>query len=137
MTNRDRPFPSPAAERAVNRYAAKLERGLADTRSDRDLATQTEHYRAAAEHADLRTLQLRQVLWDMGVHSTLHCAYRAFTLHVDRQVRNYEHETLRILVNHAIERWTCRGCDPVVLRAICVRVFALDASGLRSSRGRV
>jgi hypothetical protein len=59
------------------------------------------------------------------VTTTLYVPYNAFTMHVDRQVRRYDHGTLRNLVDHAVARWTAHGCDPEVLRSICVRVFGL------------
>ncbi len=114
-----------AAERAARRYAAKLRRGAVSRRSDGSIAAQTRNYRAWAEHAALRTLQLRQVLGELNVPPVLSVAYSGFTMCVDKQVRNYDHAALENLVHHAIERWTCHGCDPEVLKAICEQVFGL------------
>ncbi len=126
MKKKDRPFISPSCERGFRRYAVKLADGRASRRSDGDIAAQSENYREAAEHSALRILQLKQVLGDLGVPLTLYVAYTGFTLHVDKQVRRFDHATLRTLVAHALQRWTCHGCDPDVLKAICERVFGLS-----------
>jgi len=99
--------------------------GQASRRSDGDAAAQAEHYRAAAEHSALRILRLKQVLGDLGVPFTLYVAYTGFTLQVDKQIRRFDHAALRTLVAHALQRWTCHGCDPAVLKAVCERVFEL------------
>jgi hypothetical protein len=121
----DKPFISPSSERAARRYESALRVGSSPHRSDGNTEEQAERFRAAAERADIRTLQLKQVLGDLGVPVSLHCIYRNFVLHVDKLIREYDHATLRHLVNHALARWTCRGCRPDVLQAICKRVFGL------------
>ncbi|MBM3323007.1 hypothetical protein FJY69_05980 [candidate division WOR-3 bacterium] len=126
MNNQDRPHPSPASERAARRYAIKLKTGALRPRADGNVEGQIERFRSAAIRADLRTIQLRKVLGDLGVPVTLYATYRAFTLHVDKLIREYSHETLRQLINHALGRWTALGCDPDVLKAVCERVFELS-----------
>jgi len=52
--------------------------------------------------------------------------YRNFGLHVDKLCRDYSGESLRLMVETAITRWTSYGCNPDVLRAICRLVFRLE-----------
>ncbi len=125
MNNKDKPLLSPAAERAARRYALKLKAGALRPRADGNIEDQIERFRAAAERADLRTAQLRRLLDELNVPFSLYVTYRAFTLHLDKLIRQYSHETLRQLASHALSRWTAHGCDPAVLKAICERVFGL------------
>ena len=126
MKDNTRPHLPTSAERAANRYESSLRHGSNPHRSDGNTDEQAERFRAAAERADLRTLQLRQVLGDLGVPVSLYCIYRNFALHVDKLIREYDHETLRNLVNHALARWTAHGCQPEVLKEICKQVFGLE-----------
>jgi hypothetical protein len=54
--------------------------------------------------------------------------YRNFGLHVDKICRDYSDESLRRMVNDAIERWSSYGCNPVIVKTICRQVFALEVN---------
>jgi len=63
---------------------------------------------------------------ELGVPPIQFVPYRNFGLHVDKLFRDYSGESLRLRVRDAIARWTCYGCRPEILRAVCQEVFGLD-----------
>jgi len=115
-----------AVDRAVRRYAATLRQGTTPCRADGKSASQTDNYRDAAERAELRYSQIKEVLCDSGVSPSQFVVYRSFGLHVDKLCRDYSGETLRERALDAVLRWQCYGCSPDVLRAIAATVFSLD-----------
>jgi hypothetical protein len=115
-----------AVDRAVQRYAATLRQGSNPCRADGKSESQTENFRDAFERASLRYAQIKEVLCDSGVLVCRFVVYRSFGLHVDKLCRDYSGESLRLRVLDAIQRWTCYGCNPDVLRSITATVFFLD-----------
>ena len=115
-----------SVERAMGRYVASLRQGVNPCRADGDSAGQIQNYRDATERAELRYTQVKQILCDSGVPTTNFIFYRNFGLHLDKLFRAHSDETLRTGVAAAIARWTCYGCKPVVLKAICREVFKLE-----------
>ena len=113
-----------AVERAACRYARAVRKARV-TRADGATWQQTENYRLACERAELRTAQVKQVVYSMGTSEIHVVAYRNFGLHVDKLVRNYSGVTLSRLAIAAIDRWTAAGLRQDVLEAICRRVFNL------------
>jgi hypothetical protein len=117
-----------SVESAVRRYAGSIRQGTSPCRTDLDAGLQAANYREAAERAELRAVQVRQVIMERGVSLIQFMIYRNFGLHVDKLFRDYSGESLRLQVLDAITRWVCYGCEPEVLKEICQRVFALDLS---------
>jgi hypothetical protein len=117
-----------AVECAVRRYAGSVRQGSVPCRADGNAEGQAANYRDAAERAELRAEQVRQVIMTHGASLIQFVTYRNFGLHVDKLFRDYSGESLRLRVVDAIDRWTGYGCSPGVLRAICRQVFALDCS---------
>ena len=115
-----------SVESAVRRYAGSIRQGSSPCRTDRDAGLQAANYREAAERAELRAVQVRQVIMEHGVSLIQFMIYRNFGLHVDRLCRDYSGESLRLQVLNAVERWTSYGCDPGILKTICRQVFALE-----------
>jgi len=116
-----------SVDRAIQRYTIALRQGLSPCRSDGDSAGQTENYRDALERAELRYSQVKEILYEAGVPTTQFVFYRNFGLHLDKLFRDYSEESLRLHVRDAVARWTCYGCSPEILRAICEQVFRLEA----------
>ena len=112
-----------AVEVAWRRYELSLRQGVAPCRADGDSADQVSNYRDAAERAEMRYAQVKKVLNDLGVSPSQFVAYRGFGLHVDKLFRDHSAEALRTRVLDAVQRWTCYGCRPEVLWAICGQVF--------------
>ena len=112
-----------AVEVAWRRYQASLRQGSTPCRADGDSAGQTSNYRDAAERAEMRCAQVKKVINDLGVSPSQFVAYRGFGLHVDKLFRDHSAEALRTRVLDAVQRWTCYGCRPEVLWAICGQVF--------------
>ena len=117
-----------SVDRAIRRYATTLRQGKNPCRADGNPAGQMENYRNAIERVELRYSQVRQLLMEKGVPTIHFSFYRSFGLYVDRLCRDHAGETLRSGVLDAVQRWTCYGCQPEILRAICREVFALDCS---------
>ena len=117
-----------SVDRAIQRYTISLRQGLSPCRSDGDSAGQTENYRDALERAELRYSQVKEILCSAGVPTTQLVFYRNFGLHLDKLFRDHSEQSLRLHVRDAIARWTCYGCNPEVLRAICEQVFRLTLS---------
>jgi hypothetical protein len=117
-----------SVESAVRRYANTIRQGTSPCRTDLDAGLQAANYREAAERAELRAVQVRQIIMARGVSLIQFMIYRNFGLHVDKLCRAYSGESLRLQVLDAVLRWTCYGCQPEILRAICQEVFALDVS---------
>jgi hypothetical protein len=111
--------------RAVGRYARALARGVNSSRVDGKAGAQAGNYRSAYERNELRAEQARQVLMRHGIPPIQFVAYRNFTLRVDKLGREHGGETLWMLVEQAIERWTALGLDPAVLRAVYKEVFEI------------
>ena len=111
---------------AVRRYAGSIRQGSSPCRADRNAEGQAANYREAAERAELRAEQVRHVIMAAGVPLIQFMIYRNFGLHVDKLFRDYSGESLRLMVNDAIERWSSYGCKPEVLKTICRQVFALE-----------
>ena len=116
-------------ERAHRRYASSVLQGKSPCRADGDAATQSSNYVEAAERAELRADQVREVLMSHGVQLIQFVPYRNFGLHVDKLVRNHSGRTLNSLALAAIEYWQAYGLRKEVLSAICANVFALDVTG--------
>jgi hypothetical protein len=116
-------------ESAVRRYAGSIRQGTSPCRADRNVEDQTDNYREAAERAELRAEQVRHVIMAAGVPLIQFMIYRNFGLHVDKLFRDYSGESLRLRTNDAVERWTCYGCNPEVLGAICEQVFGVCSAG--------
>jgi hypothetical protein len=112
-------------ECAVRRYANTIRQGSSPCLADRNAEGQAANYREAAERAELRAVQVRQVIMESGVSLIQFMIYRNFGLHVDKLVRNHAGATLRNLVLAAIEYWSAYGLRPEVLREICRKVFGL------------
>jgi hypothetical protein len=112
-------------DRAASCYGRRIQEGFNPRRADGDSAGQEANYREALERAELKADQVRQVLMEHGVQTIQFVIYRGFGLHVDRLVRTYSGESLRVQVVDSIQRWACYGCKPDVLTAICLRVFGL------------
>jgi hypothetical protein len=112
-------------DRAVGRYGRRIQEGFNPRRVDGDSAGQTENYREALERTELKADQVRQVLMENGVQTIQFVIYRGFGLHVDKLVRTYSGESLRLQAADAVGRWRAYGCRPEVLSAICLRVFGL------------
>jgi hypothetical protein len=125
-----------AVECAVRRYVDSVRQGSVPCRADGNADGQAASYRDAAERAELRAEQVRHVIMAAGVPLIQFMIYRNFGLHVDKLFRDYSGESLRHMVLDAVTRWTCYGCNPEVLRAICERVFGLSlaecATGVRA-----
>jgi hypothetical protein len=115
-----------SVECAVRRYANTIRQGSSPCRADRNAEGQAANYREAAERAELRAVQVRQVIMERGVSLIQFMMYRNFGLHVDKLFRDYAGETLRSGIAAAIQRWTCYGCSPEVLTEICKQVFGLE-----------
>ncbi len=115
-----------SVESAVRRYAGSIRQGTSPCRTDRDAELQATNYREAAERAELRAVQVRQIIMARGVSLIQFMIYRNFGLHVDKLCRDYSGESLRLQVLDAMLRWQCYGCNPDVLRAIAKSVFSLD-----------
>jgi len=115
-------------ERAHQRYTSSVLQGSSPCRADGDAVAQSSNYVEAAERAELRADQVREVLMNHGVQLIQFVPYRNFGLHLDKLVRNHSGATLRNLVLAAIEYWTAYGLRPEVLREICRKVFALEAN---------
>jgi hypothetical protein len=115
-----------AVEVAWTRYESSLRQGVAPCRADGDSADQVSNYRDAAERAEMRYTQVKEVLNDLGVSPSQFVAFRGFGLHADKLFREYSGETLRARILDAIQRWTCYGCRPEVLKEICKQVFKLE-----------
>ena len=113
-------------ERAHQRYTSSVLQGSSPCRADGDAVAQSSNYVEAAERAELRADQVREVLMNHGVQLIQFVPYRNFGLHLDKLVRNHSGATLRNLVLAAIEYWTAYGLRPEVLREICRKVFALE-----------
>ena len=111
---------------AVSRYVRSVRQGSAPCRADGNAEGQAANYREAAERAELRAEQIRHILNERGVSLIQYVLYRSFGLHVDKLCRGYSGESLRLQVLDAVTRWTCYGCRPEVLRAVCQEVFGLD-----------
>jgi hypothetical protein len=111
---------------AVSRYVRSVRRGSVPCRADGDANSQAANYRDAVERAELRAEQIRHILNERGVPLIQFVVYRNFGLHVDRLCRDYSGESLRLMVNDAIDRWSSYGCKPDVLTTICLKIFALD-----------
>ena len=112
---------------AVRRYAGSVRQGSVPCRADGNADGQAANYREAAERTELRAEQVRRVIMAHGVPLIQFVTYRNFGLHVDKLFRDYSGESLRLMVNDAIERWSSYGCKPDILQAICERVFGLEA----------
>ena len=117
-----------SVESAVRRYANTIRQGTSPCRTDLDASLQAANYREAAERAELRAVQVRQVIMERGVSLIQFMIYRNFGLHVDKLCRDYSGETLRARALDAILRWKCYGCRPEVLAAICEQVFGMKVS---------
>jgi len=113
-------------ERAHRRYASSVLQGKSPCRADGDSVAQSSNYVEAAERAELRADQVREVLMNHGVPLIQFVPYRNFGLHIDKLVRNHSGATLRNLILAAIEYWSAYGLRPNVLKEICQMVFALD-----------
>ncbi len=113
-------------ERAHQRYTNSVLQGFSPCRVDGDAVAQSSKYVEAAERAELRADQVREVLMSHGVQLIQFVPYRNFGLHVDKLVRNHSGATLRNLVLAAIEYWSAYGLKPDVLKDICRAVFALE-----------
>ena len=124
-------------DRAHRRYASSVLRGKSPCRADGDAVAQSSNYVEAAERAELRADQVREVLMSHGVPLIQFVPYRNFGLHVDKLVRNHSGATLRTLVLAAIEYWQAYGLRRDVLFDICLKVFGLDSEQLRSEERRV
>jgi hypothetical protein len=124
--------PAPANRRkrrvdsAVRRYELTLQQGISTGRTDGRTQDQAENYRDALQRVDLRAEQARKVLMRHGVPPFQFLPYRNFTLRVDKLCREHGGETLRLLVEQAIERWTACGLDPEVLRAVAAEVLGVE-----------
>ena len=114
-----------AVDLAMRRYAQTLRQGRSSCRADGNPAGQLDNYRDAIERIELRYSQVRELLMEKGVQTIHFSFYRSFSLYVDKLCRDRGGETLRSGVAAAIARWTCYGCNPEVLRAICEQVFRL------------
>ena len=115
-----------SVESAVRRYAGSIRQGTSPCRTDLDAGLQAANYREAAERAELRAVQVRQVIMARGVSLIQFMIYRNFGLHVDKLFRDYSGESLRLRALDAILRWKCYGCKPEVLNEICKQVFKLE-----------
>jgi len=111
---------------AVRRYAGSVRQGSVPCRADGNAEGQAANYREAAERTELRAEQVRKVIMEHGVSLIQFMIYRNFGLHVDKLFRDYSGESLRLRALDAVQRWTCYGCQPEILRTICRDVFALD-----------
>ena len=114
-----------ALDRAVSRYARTLRQGQHCRRSDGNESEQVSNFRRAAERAELRAAQLRETLNAYGILPIQHVAYRSFTLHLDKLIRNHSGTTLLSLAQSAVDYWTAYGLKPEVLARICKEVFGL------------
>ena len=114
-------------DRARRRYASSVLQGKSPCRADGDAVAQSTNYVEAAERAELRADQVREVLISHGVQLIQFVPYRNFGLHVDKLVRNHSGATLRNLVLAAIDYWCAYGLRVDVLRDVCLRVFGLKA----------
>ena len=114
-------------ERAHQRYTSSVLQGSSPCRADGDAVAQSSNYVEAAERAELRADQVREVLMSHGVQLIQFVPYRNFGLHVDKLVRNHSGATLRNLVLAAIEYWTAYGLRQDLLKEICKNVFSLEA----------
>ena len=117
-----------SVDRAIKRYATTLRQGKNPCRADGNPAGQMENYRDAIQRVELRYSQVRQLLMENGVPTIHFSFYRSFGLYVDKLCRDHAGETLRSGVAAAVQRWTCYGCNPEVLRSICEQVFRLTLS---------
>ena len=113
-------------ERAHQRYTNSVLQGFSPCRADGDAVAQSSNYVEAAERAELRADQVREVLMSHGVQLIQFVPYRNFGLHVDKLVRNHSGKTLNNLALAAIEYWQAYGLRSDVLREICRKVFALE-----------
>jgi hypothetical protein len=111
---------------AVTRYANAIRQGSSPCRADRDADSQTANFREAAERTELRAEQIRHILNEHGVSLIQYMIYRNFGLHVDKLCRAYSGESLRSMVETAVERWKSYGCSSVILGEICLQVFSLE-----------
>jgi hypothetical protein len=111
---------------AVARYANAIRQGSSPCRADRDADSQTANFREAAERTELRAEQIRHILNERGVSLIQYMIYRNFGLHVDKLCRAYSSESLRLMVETAIVRWTSYGCDRDILKQVSSQVFGLD-----------
>ena len=100
---------------------------------DGNIEGQVDNYQQAAQHHAIVGSGIRAVLNDQGVPVTLFSMYRAFSLQVDKIIRQHDGETRRYLLQMAVDRWTFRGLNSEVLRAICHQVFSLSGDDLRPS----
>lgn len=114
-----------ALDGAVSRYARALRQGRHLVRVDGKEASQIANYRRTAERAELRTAQLHRILNELDIPPIQFVPYRAFTLHLDRLIRQHSGTTLLTLARSAIDYWTAYGLRPDVLSAICETVFGL------------
>jgi hypothetical protein len=113
-------------ERAALRYRVTIDHGRNALRVDGGAAVQTANYQRAYERNEYRAAQVRQILDAHGVSVIHSLAYRNFGLHLDKLVREYGGETLRLRAADAVLRWTCYGCGAEVLKEICRTVFNLE-----------
>lgn len=116
-----------AVDRAVQRYSRALRDGTNPCRADRNPDAQAENYRRAQERQELRAGQVRKLLESRDVPRLHRIAYRACALQLDAIIRRHSGETLRLLATATLARWTARGLDPVVLKAIARQVYYLTA----------
>ena len=115
-----------SVDTAVRRYAGAIRQGSSPCRADGDAGGQTANYREAAERAELRAVQVRQVIMERGVSLIQFMIYRNFGLHVDKLFRDYSGESLRLRADDAIARWTSYGCNHEVLKQVCSQVFGIE-----------
>jgi hypothetical protein len=115
-----------SVESAVRRYANTIRQGTSPCRTDLDAGLQAANYREAAERAELRAVQVRQIIMARGVSLIQFMIYRNFGLHVDKLCRDYSGESLRLRVLDAIDRWISYGCARDILSQICGQVFGLE-----------
>ncbi len=112
-----------AVDKQCRRYELKLKQGQVKPRADSDLKTQAERYRAAAERDSARNSQVKALLSSKGVLYLQFFHYLSFARHIDKLMRQYSGQPLRIEALTAIGRWVTMGLDQKVLGAICEQVF--------------
>ena len=112
-------------QKGIQKYEYKLITGQSPCRSDGNLKEQALRFRAAAEHISFVRQRVQAVLLSHGVMLINFFHYYNFATRVDALQRRFSAETLREMVDLAVQDWLARGCEPAVLKDILSEVFQM------------
>ena len=111
--------------RGCHKYEYKLMTGEVPARKDGNFKEQALRFRAAAEHISFVRQRVQAVLLSHGVLLATFIFYYNFATRVDALQRRFSAETLREMVDLAVQDWLARGCEPAVLKDILSEVFQM------------